>query len=86
MVTEDAVDSTDEIEAQYDSYCTKLLSRVSLVCPLSLSRWPAEAVLWRDDEFGYPPSPRDGPRDLADLDPDSGLSATVHLRAADLRL
>ena len=47
---------------------------------------PAAAVLWGGDQFGYPPRPQDGSLDLADHDPDPGLSAAGHLRAASLRL
>ena len=50
---------------------------------------PEAAVQWAGGQFGYPPSPRDGPLDQGgDRGPDSGSfhSAAGHLRAAGIRL
>ena len=49
---------------------------------------PEAAVLWGGDEFEYPPSPRGGSPEPADLDPDLNPrhSAAGHLRAAGIRI
>ena len=49
---------------------------------------PEAAVLWGGEEFEYPPSPREGPFEQVDRDPDPvpQHSAAGHLRAAGIRL
>ena len=49
---------------------------------------PEAAVLWGEEEFEYPPSPRGGSQEEADPDLDLDLlhSAAGHVRAAGFRL
>ncbi len=47
---------------------------------------PAEALHWGSDEFGYPPSPRDGSLDLGAAEGALSWAAAGHMRAAGLRL